>query len=188
MIRACLDFIFPPLCLACKERCETKVLCPDCWRLSQLPDPATRCRHCFQELDRRGNLCSQCREEKLLPVVRAFVFDAEAPAQLLNLELVDPMGAFAFLQWIELEWPLPDAIIPMPDPSSLSIGRVLAHFIDRPFVRALRRNGEYLAECLDEDQELLLFDTSNPLERLHKGALALFESLPQRVRILSLFD
>ncbi len=75
-IRPFLDLIFPPLCLACKERCRTKILCLECWALSELPDPVERCRHCFEEFDERGNLCSQCLEKRLLPVMRAYVFNA----------------------------------------------------------------------------------------------------------------
>lgn len=181
-----VDMVFPPLCLACKERCDTKFLCPDCWQLCELPDPAERCRHCFEGLDSRGNLCGQCRKARILPVVRAYVFDPESPSYLLGLEGVDAMAGFAFLQWIQLEWPSPDVIVPMPDRDSVAIGRSLAQLIDCPFARALKGDCEYKEERLDEDLEVLLFDVSNSIERLQQASFALSESFPKRIRLVSL--
>lgn len=180
------DLIFPPLCLACKERCETKFLCPDCWQLCTLPDPIERCRHCFEELDQRGDLCAQCREKKLLPIARAYVFDPASPAWRLGKEPAEPMAAFALFQWIQLEWPLPDALIPMPDGDSLVIGRAFAAMLNVPFVRALHSTCEYRGDSLEEDGQLLLFDVSNSLETLHKASLALSEAFPKRIYLLSL--
>lgn len=181
-----MNFVFPPLCLACKERCGTKYLCPNCWSLCELPDPVERCRNCFEELDQRGNLCKQCRYRPILPLVRATVFDAESPARLLGLDSVKAMAGFALVQWIQLEWPVPDAIIPMPDADSIALGRAFASLIDRPFVRALNSSGEYQEDRLDEDGELLLIDISHPVDALRKAALALAASFPKRIYLLTL--
>ena len=186
LLQAFVDFIFPPLCLACRERCSTKFLCPDCWLQCSLPDPIERCRHCFEELDGRGNLCAQCRKNRILPIERAYVFDPESPARYLGTEAIDAMASFAFLQWIQLEWPLPDALIPMPDADSIAIGSALAHLLDIPFLRALRSDCEYKEDRLEEDEILLLFDVSNSIERLQKGAVALSEAFPKRIYLLSL--
>jgi hypothetical protein len=182
-----LDFLFPPLCLVCKERCSTKFFCPDCWQLCALPDPVERCRNCFEELDQRGNLCQQCRQDPLLPAVRATVFDSESPARLLGLDSCNAMAGFTVLQWIQLEWPLPDAIISMPDPDSLSLGRAFATLLDCPFVRALDSACAYREDRLEEEQELLLIDVSNPLPVLQKAALSLCQSSPKRIYLLTLF-
>ena len=181
------DFVFPPLCLACKERCETKFLCPDCWQLCKLPDPAGRCRHCFEELDRRGDLCAQCRQERLLPIARAYVFDPESPAFRLGCEAAAATASFALVQWIQLEWPTPAAIIPMPDTDSKAIGKAFAMLLDLPFAKALRRGCEYVEDRLEEDAELLLFDVSNSIEDLRKAAYALSEAFPKRIYLLSLY-
>jgi len=121
-----------------------------------------------------------------LPVVRAYVFDPESPAYRLGLEAIHAMASFTFLQWIQLEWPLPDVIVPMPDRESVAIGLSFALLIDRPFARALRGDCEYKENRLEEDQEVLLFDVSNPVEQLRKAALSLSESFPKRVRLISL--
>lgn len=186
MIQGILEFIFPPFCLSCKERCKTKFLCPECWQLCALPDPVERCRHCFEELDGKGNLCLQCRQEKILPIARAYVFDPESPARFLGVEAIDAMAGFALVQWIQLEWPLPDGIIPMPDADSIAIGSSLARLLNVPFIRALNRDWSYKEDRLEEDQELILFDVSNSIEKLKKSAYALGEAFPKRVYLLSL--
>lgn len=187
MIRPPLDLIFPPICLSCREWCGTKFLCSDCWRLSELPDPAERCRHCFGELDQRGNLCGQCRWKRRLPIVRAYVFDPGSPAFFLGCEEAEAIASFAVVQWVQLEWPVPDAIIPMPDADSKAIGRALAVMLEVPFVQALRIDCEYVEDRLEDDGYFLLFDVSNPIENLGKAALALSEAFPKKIDLLSLF-
>ena len=181
-----IDLIFPPLCLACREECRTRFLCPSCWQLCLLPDPVERCRHCFEELDRKENLCSQCRKEKILPAIRAYVFDPESPAHHLALEPPDGMASFALIQWVALDWPLPDAVIPMPDRDSVEIGRMFAFLLNIPFMKALRANCDYKEDRLEEGKELLLFDVSHPVETLQKATLALSEAFPKRIYLLSL--
>jgi hypothetical protein len=114
------------------------------------------------------------------------VFDPESPARFLGTEAIDAMASFSFLQWIHLEWPIPDALIPMPDADSIAIGSALAQLLDIPFIRALHSNCEYKEERLEEDQILLLFDVSNSIADLRKGSMALSEAFPKRIYLLSL--
>lgn len=182
---AILDFLFPPFCKHCGEKCSTKVLCQDCWFLCSLPDPIFRCRHCFVELENDDFLCSSCKKDKLLPIPRAFVFDPESPAKFLGTEDHEALASFAFLQWIQLEWDLPDAIIPMSDSSEIALA--FAKIIDRPFIKALTSLHTYKNERLEEDQILLLFDVSSEMDALQKSARALAESFPKSIYLLSLF-
>jgi hypothetical protein len=181
-----IDCIFPPLCLSCREKSKYKFLCADCWKLCELPDPIEKCRHCFHELDDKGNLCRECRKEKKLPIVRAYVFDPESPAHHLGFEAVDAMAGFAILQWVALEWPTPQAVIALPDKHSMKIGKSFAKMLDVPFIKALRSNLDYVEDRLEEDLELLLFDGSNCLEDLQKACLSILESFPKKVYLLSL--
>lgn len=185
VIRSFIDFIFPPYCLACQERCSTKYLCPACWSACQLPDPIGRCRHCFEDLDRRGDLCSQCRKAAHLSAVRATVFDRESPAPLLGVEASYAMAGFAVLQWTQLEWPLPDAIIPMSEATALA--KAFANILERPFIRALKPCYEYRENCLEEDLNLFLIDISSPIEQVQKAVQALSSSFPKRIYLLTLF-
>lgn len=192
MFKSLLDFIFPPLCLACKERCSTQFLCPDCWILCEPPDPVGRCRHCFAELDEQGTLCPRCRPHSkqgpILKAVSAFVFGPQAPVRFLGLDPIDALAGFALHQWVQLEWPTPDGIIPMPDASSLALAKQLAHLLELPLIRALYPNGEYKEDRLEENGLWLLIDVSNSLEQLKTATFSLEEAFPKRIYLLSLFS
>lgn len=184
-MRSLLQILFPPLCLSCKEKCETNFLCKACWELCAVPDPLFRCRHCFEELDDREDLCLQCRKKRKRSFPFAYVFDSESPAHLLDLEMTDALAGFALLQWIQLDWPMPDAIIPMPDSNGIAFS--FAKLLDKPFIQALSPAHEYKEERLEEDQILLLFTMKSSLTELEKAGFSLSESLPKKIYILSLF-
>ncbi len=190
MISLFLDFIFPPLCLGCKEKCRTKHLCPACWELCAPPDPAERCRHCFGDLDQRGEICARCRRDPLLPFPRAYVFDERAPAKKLGFDAVEALAGFAYNQWLRLDWAMPDAVVPMPDGDSEVLAKALAALLEKPRMKALRGAGERIElreEVLSEGQELLVIDVSNPIHRLQKATSVLSESFPKRIYVLTLY-
>ncbi len=186
-----LDFIFPPLCLDCREFCSTKHFCPECWQLCAPPDPADRCRQCFDELDRRGDLCAQCRQKAHLPVERAYVFNPDAPIWRLREEHGKALAAYAIYQWIRLDWPLPDVIIPMPEKESVEAGKYFSQFLDIPYISLLRKGEmgyDLRKKNIDEGKIFLLIDVDNPLDLLQKAAYALSEVLPKKIYLLSWFN
>jgi hypothetical protein len=164
-----------------------RFLCSSCWALCELPDPADRCRHCFEELDQRGNLCSLCRDKPILNAVRATVFDSESPGRYLGLDSPDAMAGFALLQWIQLEWPMPYAIVPMPDPESQAVAKAFAALLDLPYIQALQGDGEYREGRLEEDEYLLLIDVSSSVAKLKKATDSLVGAFPKRIFLLTLF-
>jgi hypothetical protein len=174
-----LDFLFPPLCRCCQEECETLYLCPACWSLSELPDPVERCRICFNERDRDHSLCTQCGEKPPLPATRAYVFESNAPIGRLGFDFPEAYAAFAYYQWVQLEWPLPDAIVSMPDRDSRAIAKVFASLLELPLIS--------YRDDLDQ-LELLLFDACNSLEIIRNETYKLVESFPKRIFILSLLN
>ncbi|EKE08346.1 MAG: hypothetical protein ACD_17C00218G0002 [uncultured bacterium] len=182
-----LDCFYPPLCIHCNERTDLISLCSQCWQLSQLPDPVLHCKYCFDLLTDEQSLCAQCKQKPLLPVRRAFVFDKGAPAHLLGMHQAEGLAGFAVFQWIQLEWPFPDAVIPMPDTSSKKIGRAFADLLNVPFIQALKPSYAYVEERLEEDQALLIFDVRNDWEFLHKCATSLSEAFPKKMYVLTLF-
>lgn len=185
IIRSLLNLIFPPLCLSCKEVCETRYLCPSCWLNCSPPDPTTRCRHCFDELEEQTDLCKQCRQNRRLSPARAFVFDPESPAFFLDREATEGLAGFAVLQWLQLDWPPPDALIPMPD--SGAIAQAFGAMLDIPVIQALKSSLEYRDTGLEENGVLLLFDVSNSISDLLSASTALCEAFPKRIYLLSLF-
>lgn len=185
ILKIWVDFVFPPLCLHCGERSETKHLCSACWNLCIPPDPAERCRHCFAETE--GGVCKRCRGVPALPFVRGIVFEAEAPVWRLRHEAWDAIAGFAYNQWVRLEWPDPDALVPMPDADSERFGQAFAKLMDKPLIRCLfPSDPEPRHDRIEEGLSLLLLDASNPEPRLQKACLALAETSPKRVHLLSL--
>lgn len=181
-----LHFLFPPLCLACKEPCSSRYLCPSCWQLAALPDPIERCRQCFDSLENRTALCQRCRTQKGLFTIQAHVFDPSSPAVSLGYEPPLPLAAFAFYQWVQLEWDMPDLLIPMPDSHSIAIGAHLAQLIGAPLHKALRSHHLYTDESLPEDATLLLFSASNPPDWIETAARSLLSAFPQKIYVLHL--
>ena len=182
-----LDLFFPPLCVSCNERCRTKHFCLSCWSLCQPPDPMIRCKYCFDSLDGRGSLCPQCRKKRLLPIIRGYVFEKQSPAHLLGTQESVGLASFALYQWIQLEWPLPDAIVPMPDKASKQIGLAFAVMLNVPFIQAINSNYEYIEDRLEEDQTILIFDVRSDFKSLERCALSIRESFPKKAYVLSLF-
>ena len=179
------DLIFPPFCTACKDRCETKFFCPSCWKMAVPPDPIEKCPHCFEDSE---GLCRICRRNPDLPFSRAFVFeDTEVAMSLAKLESED-LVAFAMVQWVNLEWPLPDIVIPMP--GAEGIARQFSAMIGRPMVCCLtyRETWECDAESLDTDLVLLVIDKSCSKEECHGAIQALSSTFPKRGYLLSLFS
>ena len=189
LFRLFLDLLYPPLCLSCGERCAEKHFCAACWELCAPPDPAERCRHCFAELDERQEVCSKCRAEPDFPVPRAFVFDPKAPVWKLRFEREEGIAGFAFNQWIRLDWSIPDAIVPMPDRDSRSLGKWFSRWLQRPCLKAIKQRGddlELFGKGLEEGKEILLVDGTNPKQKLQKAVNLLSEAFPKRIHVLSL--
>lgn len=179
ILNAWLDCIFPPLCTFCKEPCRTKLFCPTCWDLCSLPDAEGRCRHCFSEIDGDYKICRICRDSPLLAFPSAFVFESTQPALRLckgREEDPDSLAAFALLQWERLEWPFPDAIVPLPEAKSFA--RSFASWLDRPCLSA---------ERLDEDAILLLLGKCVSLKEIHEASERICEAFPKKVYVLTLF-
>ncbi len=149
------------------------------------PDPIEKCPHCFEDSE---GLCRICRRNPDLPFSRAFVFeDTEVAMSLAKLESED-LVAFAMVQWVNLEWPLPDIVIPMP--GAEGIARQFSAMIGRPMVCCLtyRETWECDAESLDTDLVLLVIDKSCSKEECHGAIQALSSTFPKRGYLLSLFS
>lgn len=183
-----LDFLFPPLCLSCSEKVETKFLCPACWELCALPDPIERCRHCFEELEEGRGMCGECMKEPLIKTPRAFVFDRGAPIRF-KVDQLEGFAAFMIYQWIQLDLTLPDWVIPMPDPISKKLAKEIAKSLSVRYGELLQEKGGEikLRKELEEDLDLLLIDYLSPLSWLDGASSAISVLMPKRALLLSLF-
>lgn len=169
------DAIFPPLCVNCKERCSTKIFCPTCWELCSAPDPIDRCPHCFTESE---GLCRTCKKNPHISFTQAQVFEETDAAFHLSKMDSDTVAAFAIYAWVNLDWPIPDLVIPMP--GSKEVALRFAEMIERPLA-------SFDIEAMDEEQTLLVFNCGSPLEEVERAVKSLALASPKRGYVLSLF-
>ena len=182
-----LDFIFPPLCDCCKEPCETTFLCPGCWELCSLPDPAERCRHCFAE--KGEEICPACRIKAEFPFPSAFVFESTPPVFHLCIkgkEEPEIAAAFALVQWERLDWPIPDSIVPLPGCRDLA--KIFAAWLERPCADVLQcsRGWNCDVDGLEENQLILVICRAATADEIRGAAEALYEAFPKKIFVLSL--
>lgn len=118
-------FILAPECLECKTllRREERCFCSACLHLFELLDPSNRCDHCFKEMKNQGQpICSDCLKSEHWMTKVASACDYIGPAATMirlmkygnQPTLAKTAAAYMALQWVSLEWPLPDFIIPTP--------------------------------------------------------------------------
>jgi ComF family protein len=158
---AFLQFIYPPLCLHCEERLEQRLIfCETCTSLLEIIDPSERCPTCFGTL---SSSCQTCLEKKEKVIYRTgAVFDYIGPPATLLKKLkygqqpylAEGAAAFLAAQFIRLDWPLPDALVPTPLSFTHWIGRGynqsellanhLSSLLQVPVWKALkRRSGDF---------------------------------------------
>jgi ComF family protein len=118
-------FIFAPECLECRTLLQGNqhYFCHSCVSLFELLNPHERCEHCFKELSNTTfRICPDCLKStcELKKVASACEY-LGPPATMIRLmkygnqpELAITAAAYMALQWVELGWPQPDYIVPVP--------------------------------------------------------------------------
>ncbi len=206
MIKALLSFLYPPNCLACGGACRIPEhrLCESCVSLLELVNPLERCRRCFSPID--SLKCRFCAKvaHPFSGVASAFEFKGP-PSMLVNHlknqrqhYLAKSLAAFLIMQFLRLDWPLPDAVISVPIPfvhrlfhgagPGALIGREVAHFLRRPFIDGIKcvvdRHSSFrfsLKPSLEiQDKTLLLIDdVIKPGEAIFSCGEKLLEGFPK---------
>ena len=174
-----LDLFYPPLCLHCQESlsASSPLLCEECLLLMTPVDPAERCPCCFSEQfdPKSQHLCFRCQKKPFALERLAAVFDYDGPAAILVRQLkyankkylAQGLAAYLAYQLIQLEWPVPDIIIPMPISwlrlldrgynQALLLAQELSPLLSRPVQQVLvRRIGGYSQAGLNQQQRLQL--------------------------------
>lgn len=141
------------------------------------PDPVEHCSYCFAPLaDFKSRYCLQCRRAPRLSFPRAFVFDPMAP--ILFLVPPEQLAGFVVYQWIQLDWPVPDAILSLPDDASIALSKAVAPLMCRPWVK--------LEQIEESGLNLLFVDAISPLDHIRKGVRPALETSPKNIYQLSL--
>lgn len=153
------DLIYPPLCLHCLSllTLEESQICSLCLPLLELADSKERCSLCFAW---QGHMlpCPACRRQispfKALAAAFEYCGPAATLVKLLKYGqmpyLYKGMSGFLAAQFVALEWPKPDLIVPVPAswPHRLARGynqsallaEGVAGILNIPFVAGLKRN------------------------------------------------
>ena len=122
MIKSLLCFFYPPFCLHCDERLDDPkaTLCQSCISHVQLLEINGRCRYCFSLCEGR-TVCFECVSKKVSYRRGAAAVDSIGPAGTLlrnytsgkRSHLAPALGALMTMQYLELNWPFPDLIVPV---------------------------------------------------------------------------
>ena len=131
-----IHLLYPPSCLHCGTPLEDHrhILCGPCLQLMELIDPLERCSLCFSaDCNTLLRLCQTCYQSPRLLDGIAASFDFLGPSATLVKKLkyanmpylAEGMAAYLTAQFCQLEWPMPEAIVPVP----LSF----THYVDRGY-------------------------------------------------------
>lgn len=176
--RAFVNLVYPPLCLHCKDSVndDTHILCESCLSLLQLIVPAERCPCCFSaRYSCESRHCPECQRTPPQLNAIAAAFDYVGPAATLVRKLkyseqsylAKGCGAYLTAQFLQLEWPMPDVIIPVPIAlthllergynQSLLIAKSMSEILNCPVQEALYRgSGDYSQAGLSRKQRMEL--------------------------------
>ncbi|MCE5316209.1 MAG: double zinc ribbon domain-containing protein [Parachlamydia sp.] len=155
-----LDLLYPPVCIHCQESIgsrQERLFCPQCSQELALIDPEGRCPYCFSEREiARFAACLECRRHPPKLEGIASACDNLGPARtLLNCiksgdrpYLANGAGALMVAQFVRLQWPFPDLIVPIPisfwrafeigyNPNYL-LAKSVGSILDRPVEHLLR--------------------------------------------------
>jgi ComF family protein len=158
-----LSFVYPPSCLHCQEFFDPpQLLCFSCVNLLELIDDHDRCSTCFTADYEKNGHCADCKHSPRLFYRMAAAFDYIGPAASLIRKLkygnqpylAAGVAAFLVTQFDRLNWPMPDALVPVPLSlnhwiqrgynQSLLIANQMANFLNIPVWNVLeRKNGDY---------------------------------------------
>ncbi|MDR3624866.1 MAG: ComF family protein [Chlamydiales bacterium] len=130
-----LSVIYPKFCAACLKNFNDPSLhlCQACQKNLTFLNTKEYCTTCFsiKELP----ICPVCKITPSYFTALAAVFDYEGPAGFLIkkfkyegvFRLAASFGSFMTLQFLNLNWPLPDIIVPVPQPFNRYLERGYNH-------------------------------------------------------------
>ena len=123
-IEAFVNLAFPPACLHCNSGNPEGLLCKSCQTLLNLLETSDRCPLCFSTMSsaKTRQICIGCSKTPSVFNGVAAAFDYAGPAATLMRKLkysdspylAEGMSAYLVAQLIQLKWPLPEVIVPVP--------------------------------------------------------------------------
>lgn len=133
LYQSLIHLAFPAKCIHCQAMLPpgSIVLCAVCVDLLDFIQSEERCSTCFRTLQENSPLCHECMQLPSLYFRMGAAFDYTGPAASLishlkyrnRPSLAKGMAGFLVGQFDRLQWPLPDALVPVPLSFSRSIER-----------------------------------------------------------------
>lgn len=160
ILGAFVNFVYPSFCLHCRQETSYKAgpFCDTCTEHLALIKAEERCPYCFsQDYDSEKCVCYPCYIEKPTLKRTAAAFDYIGPAASLVTQmkyanqpyLAKGCGGYLALQLLNLKWPMPDVIVPVPLTLSHKLSRgynqsfllakSLGSILNKPVKEILRR-------------------------------------------------
>ena len=151
------DLIFPKICIHCGKMAEEshQTLCSSCFDQIELLKQEGRCLRCFEE--NRLKICVRCQQLPASFKRIAGCFEHTGPAASLIDEfkhrgsyfMAKDLAALMVLQFFQLNWPMPDFIIPLPISSihffqrgyeqNRLLVQEMGRFLERPLLNILKK-------------------------------------------------
>lgn len=187
VLSAFLNFIYPSTCLHCSNPIsfDRGYFCKACSSQLELINPQERCPRCFgSDYDIAKRVCYTCMMCEPILKKCAAAFDYQGPAATLVLKmkyanqpyLAKGAGAYLAMQGLNLNWPLPDLIVPVPLTlvhrisrgynQSLLLAQVVGKILERPVQEILQRSWfDHSQAGMSKNQRLQLDENTFSLKR-----------------------
>lgn len=210
LLEACSSVLYPAFCLHCDSSLESgsSLLCASCQISLEWIEPAERCRYCCSaDISPKLRICSRCLQKSPVFHRVSAAFDEQGAARALlyslkrgNAYLAKGAAAYMAWQWGRLEWPLPDAIVPIPtslsrwlqqgyNPRAL-LAQELGKILGVPVLKLIKRVSaqteaplfERCTKNIFQEKKLLLVDDVWIYGRtMNAGAEALLDYGPAKI-------
>lgn len=186
MINSFFDLIYPPLCLHCQTTLNSgrDILCHSCISLLEFIDCNLHCSKCFSLAYAPKHSCKNCSLKRSSLTAIAATFDYRGPPETLikmlkyhdKPYLAEGLAGFMAAQFVSLDWPIPDLIIPVPQSFSHwytrgynqaeLLSNSLSTILKCPVKNALsRKSDDYSQASLNYSQRLRLSGNSIYLKK-----------------------
>jgi predicted amidophosphoribosyltransferase len=128
-----------------------------------------RCKKCFHSDNMTPYGCRHCRQSPSFFLRQGAVFEEGGPASTLlamlkrgHPYLAKGLGAYLYAQFLHLNWPVPDVIIPVPSffnkaTSSRLLAKELGKYLHVPLIDGLKKKGgtfRQSGQTLDQRKQL----------------------------------
>lgn len=163
-----LSIIYSTKCLYCGNEVPIsgKILCDVCGSLLNLLEYDERCPYCFGISHQQGCLM---QKSNLYRVASALEYEGPAAALVKHLKyrgmyyLAEGLSSYLATQLLELKWPFPDIIVPVPQSSlqrlqrgynhSGLLAKELSKIIQCPEQRLLKRYSGGLPQAVQNKEQ-----------------------------------